>query len=161
MPQLSDRRRRPAGAPGSGGARKRPVVLATLSVRVDPSAERMALESALEVGARLILANVSMMSPYPMTLVFASPYMTLPHEEDLDAVRATANRAAELGIPTELLRVCSPHPVRTVLELAGERDAGLLVFGPDLRLTSRWRFARAARMVRRRAPCLVWIAPDG
>ena len=36
----------------------RPVVLATFSVRIDPSAERMAFDSALEVGARLIVANL-------------------------------------------------------------------------------------------------------
>ena len=36
----------------------RPVVLATLSVRVDPVAERVAIEAALETGARLLLANM-------------------------------------------------------------------------------------------------------
>ena len=38
--------------------RVRPVVLATMSVRVDPSAERMAIDSALEAGAPLILVNL-------------------------------------------------------------------------------------------------------
>ena len=47
-------------------------------------------------------------------------------------MRETAARAAALGIKTELLRISSPHPVRALLELALERDAGLLVFGPDL-----------------------------
>lgn len=36
----------------------RPVVLATLSVRVDPRAERMAIESAAQTRAPLILANM-------------------------------------------------------------------------------------------------------
>jgi hypothetical protein len=35
------------------------------------------------------------------------------------------------------------------------------VFGPDLARTPRRRFRAAARAVRRDAPCLVWIAPDG
>ena len=48
-----------------------------------------------------------------------------------------------------------------LLELAAERDVGLLVFGPDLSLTPRRRFRRAARRVRRDASCLVWVAPDG
>ncbi|HTU86481.1 MAG TPA: universal stress protein [Solirubrobacteraceae bacterium] len=137
------------------------MLLGTLSVRVDPSAERVAVESALEAGVALIVANMIMLPAYPTTMILAPEYATLPHEEDLEAVRATASRAAELGIRTELLRVSSRRPVRALLELASERDAGLLVFGPDLRLTNRIRFRAAARAVRRGANCLVWIAPDG
>ncbi len=139
----------------------RPVVLATLSVRVEPSAERMALESALEARSELILANLLPLRPFPMTAILAPDYMTLPHEEDLDAVRATAKRAAELGIRTQLLRISTPRPIEALIELCRERRAGLLVFGPDLRRTPRLRFRLAARRVRQRAPCLVWIAPDG
>jgi hypothetical protein len=51
--------------------------------------------------------------------------------------------------------------VRALLEILAERDAGLLVFGPDRARTGRRRFRAAARQVRRRAPCLVWVAPDG
>jgi nucleotide-binding universal stress UspA family protein len=137
------------------------VLLGTLSVRFDPRAERIALESAIETGSRLIVANMLILPPYPLTVTLAREYATLPHEEDLDAVRATAARAASLGIATELLRVSSIRPVRALLELAGERDAGLLVFGPDRSLTPRLRFWSAARRVRREAPCLVWVAPDG
>ena len=46
-----------------------------------------------------------------MTLRLAPQYATLPHEEDLEAVRETAHRAAALGIATELLRVTSPRPL--------------------------------------------------
>ena len=48
--------------------RVRPVVLATLSVRVDPSAERMAIDSALEAGAPLILVNLLKLRNYPTTI---------------------------------------------------------------------------------------------
>jgi hypothetical protein len=145
-----------------GGPRAaRPVVLATLSVRVDPSAERMALETALEARSELIIANLLPLRPYPMTAVMAPDLVTLPHEEDLEAVRATAERAVELGIRTQLLRISTPRPVAAVLEVCREHRAGLLVFGPDLRRTSKLIFRLAARRVRRRAPCLVWIAPDG
>jgi nucleotide-binding universal stress UspA family protein len=137
------------------------VLLGTLAVRVDPTAERVALDSALEAGVALIVANMIALPAYPMTLILAPQYATLPHEEDLDAVRATADRAAALGIKTELLRISTQHPVRALLELASERDAGLLVFGPDVRRTNRVRFWAAARKVRRGANCLVWIAPDG
>ena len=142
--------------------RARPVVLATLSVRIDPSAERMALESALEAGVPLVIVNLLPLRPYPTTFgLLGHEGMTLPHEEDLDAVRATAERAAKLGLKTDLLRVTSRRPVQALLEVVSERDAGLLVFGPDLKLTGRLRFRWVARRVRRDGPCLVWIAPDG
>jgi hypothetical protein len=136
-------------------------VLATLSVRVDATAERVALESALEAGVPLVVANMITMHAYPTTLILAPECMTLPHEEDLDEVRATAARAAARGVETELLRITSRRPVRALLELVSERRAGLLVLGPDVRLISRVRFRVAAWLVRRRAECLVWIAPDG
>jgi nucleotide-binding universal stress UspA family protein len=161
MPKLRDRHEsvRPVfGEP----LRARPVILATLSVRVDPSAERMALDSALEAGVPLVIVNLLPLRPYPTTFgLLGHEGMTLPHEEDLDAVRATAERAATLGVKTELLRVTSRRPVQALLEVVRERDAGLLVFGPDLGLTGRLRFRVTATRVRRQAECLVWIAPDG
>jgi hypothetical protein len=136
-------------------------VLGTLSARIDPNAERMAVESALDAHVPLIVANMITMRPYPMTLILAREYLTLPHEESLNEVRATASRAAQLGLETELLRITSRRPVRALLELVVERRAGLLVFGPDLRSMSRMRFRAAAWLVRRSASCLVWIGPDG
>jgi nucleotide-binding universal stress UspA family protein len=141
--------------------RARPVLLATLSVRVDPSAERMAIDSAVEAGVPLLIANLLPLRPHPTTLGLAGPDgMPLSHELDLDAVRATARRAAELGVKTELLRITTRRPAKALLEVAHERDAGLLVFGPDLRRTPRLRFRRTARELRREADCLVWIAGD-
>jgi hypothetical protein len=137
------------------------VVLATLQVRVDATAERVALESALEAGVSLIVANMIHLPAYPTTAMLAPECTTLPHEEDLEAVREPAARAAALGIRTELLRVRTPRPVRALLELVRERNAGLLVFGPDLRRTSRWRLMAASRLIRRQAPCLVWLVSDG
>jgi hypothetical protein len=157
MSQLVDHSS-PGVAIGTGRKPSRPVLLGTLSVRVDPAAERMATETALELGSKLILANMIVLPPYRCTVGLAREYAVLPHEEDLDAVRATAQRAAELGIPTELLRVSSPRPVTALVELAQDRQAGLLVFGPDRSRISRWRFRSAAKVVRRDAPCLVWVA---
>ena len=161
MPQLRDRHQ--SVVPVSGEpTRARPVVLATMSVRVDPSAERMALDSSLEAGVPLVIVNLLPLRPYPTTFgLLGTEGMTLPHEEDLEAVRATAERAATLGVKTELLRVTSRRPVRALLEIVDERDAGLLVFGPNLSLTGRWRFRLTAKRVRREANCLVWVAPDG
>ncbi len=153
----------PAIARG-GRPAPRPVVLATLSVRVDPAAERMAIESALDADParpRLIVANMLWLPPHPTTLMLAREHVTLPHEEDLDAVRETAHRAAARGIETELLRISSRRPLAALIELVHERRAGLVVLGPDPRRTPRWWLWLAARRVRRQADCLVWIGPDG
>ena len=147
--------------PAADEIRRRPVVLATLSVRVDPRAERMAIDSALEVGAPLIIANMLPLPPYPTTVMLAPQFITLPHEEDLEEVRATAHRAAALGIRTELLRITSRRPLAALIELIRERRVALVVLGPDVRRTPRWQLWLAARRVRRQADCLVWIAPDG
>jgi hypothetical protein len=161
MGEVGDRSR--AVAPtGSAPAHPRPVMLATLSVRVHPAAEEMAIASALEAGVPLIVANMLQLPPYPTTVVLlGAGGATLPHEEDLEAVRATAARAAALGVHTELLRVSSPRPVRALLALVAERDPGLLVLGPDAGRIRRRRFRAVARRLRRDAPCLVWIAPEG
>jgi len=137
-----------------------PVLLATLGVRFDPAAERIAAAAALDAGVRLVLANMLELQALPLTLMVAREHATLPHEEDLDAVRATAARTAARGIPTELLRVSSPRPVTALLELSAELSAGLLVFGPDCARLPRRRFRSAARAVRKRAGCLVWISSD-
>lgn len=144
-----------------GSPRPGPVVLATLSVRVDPNAERVAIESALETHARLIIANMLTLPPYPTTLMLAREHATLPHEEDLEAVRETARRAAARGVQTELLRISSRRPLVALIELLEERRAGLVVLGPDPSRTPRWWLWLAARRLRRQAPCLVWIAPEG
>jgi hypothetical protein len=161
MPQILDRTRDGARPPTVAHGRVGPVVLGTLAVRIAADAERVAIESALETGVPLVIASMITMPSYPTTITLARQYATLPHEEDLEELRATASRAAALGISTELLRITSRRPVRALLELVSEREAGLLVFGPDRRLISRTRFIAAAWLVRRRAGCLVWIAPDG
>lgn len=158
---MKDRR---AGAAYRGAAptAARPVVLATLSVRVDAAAERIAIESAIEAGVPLVLVNLLPFHPYPRTIMLLGPAAAvLPHEEDLDAVRATARRAAALGVKTELLRVVTRRPVPALLEVVQERDAGLLVLGPHLGRVGRLRFRSVARKVRAQAGCLVWVAPDG
>jgi hypothetical protein len=149
------RRGRPAGFEPVG-----PVMLATLSVRIDPLAEAMAMDSALQAQVPLLLANLSLFRPGPLTSVLAREYAVLPHEEDLDAVRETAARAAARGIATELLRISSPRPIEAMLELAEERRVGLLVFGPERSRLPSWRFRRAVRAIRRHATCLVWISSE-
>jgi nucleotide-binding universal stress UspA family protein len=121
----------------------------------------MAIETALQTHARLILANMLWLPPYPATLMLAAEYATLPHEEDLEEVRATAARAAARGVPTELLRISSRRPLAALIELIAERGVGLVVLGPDVSRTPRWWLWLASRRVRGQTGCLVWIAPDG
>ena len=130
----------------------RPVILATLSVRVDPEAERVAIDSAVQTGARLIIANLMWLPPHPTTLVLAREYATLPHEEDLDAVRETAARAAARGVPTELLRISSRRPLAALIELVQERGPGLVVLGPDPQRSPRWWRRPIPRPRRRMSP---------
>jgi|SRR5215217_1698282 len=136
-----------------------PVLLGTLSARVEPDAERFAVESALEAGVPLLVVNAVPMPALPRALALAGPEaLSFPLEEDYAAVRETAERAAALGIRVEHLRVSSPRPSKALVQLANERGAGLLVLGPNRGRVSRWRFRRTAREVSRNAACLVWIA---
>ena len=65
--------------PAGGGERRRPVILATLSVRVSAAAERMAIDSALEAGSPLIIANMLALRPYATTIMLLGPgAATLP-----------------------------------------------------------------------------------
>jgi hypothetical protein len=59
------------------------------------------------------------------------------------------------------LRVRTRHAATALLEVVRERDAGLLVFGPDLGRLGRLRVRSLVARIRREADCLVWIAPDG
>jgi nucleotide-binding universal stress UspA family protein len=133
--------------------------MGTLSVRFDPDAERFAVASALEADLALVVVNVVDAKPYPCTMRLLGPgAATLPEEEDLEPVRATAQRAAALGIRTQLLRVTSARPVRALLEIVEERDASLLVFGPDRARMRERKFRRAVAQIRERARCLVWTS---
>jgi nucleotide-binding universal stress UspA family protein len=124
------------------------VLLATLSGSIDPSAERMAIDSALEANRSLLLVNAVPRAPAPAAVA------RFPA-----AVMATANRAMALGVRTELLPPISPSPAKTIVLLANERRAALVVLGRPRGLLGRWRFRKAARAIRRDTTCLVWIAP--
>jgi nucleotide-binding universal stress UspA family protein len=153
-------RDRPRGRASTWPDAVRPVVLGTLAARFDPEAERFAIASALDAGVALIVVNVVELKPYYGTMRLLGPSAaTLPDEEDLEPVRATSARAAQLGVPTQLLRVTSSRPVRALLEIVAECDAGLLVFGPDARRVRPRKLRRAVAQVCERAQCLVWTPP--
>ena len=137
------------------------IVLATVAVPFDPAGERVAIDAALETGGQLVLVNVRDMPHAPMTTMLCGPDgTTFPHEEARAEVRASAQRAADLGVRTLLLRVGTRHPARALLEVAAEQSAALLVFAPDRSAMPTRRFRRMARAIRRKAGCLVWVTLD-
>ena len=140
-------------APAGAG---RPVLLATLRVAFDPVACELAVDAAVESGHPLIVAVVVELPPLPLSVLLG--YDQIDSPEDETAFAAPALLAASLGVPVERLRVRSPRPLTALVELAGEREPGLLVFGPDRLRLSRRSYRKAVRVLRERAPCLVWTA---
>lgn len=135
---------------------RRPVMLATLEVPFDEEAASFAVDAAVESGQPLIVASIV---EVPLGLCLLAGYGAIdPPEADAARLRAPAELAHGLGVEVERLRVSTPHPVAALLELVAERRPGLLVFGPDrVRLKPRV-YRRAAKKVRERAPCLVWLS---
>jgi len=133
----------------------RPVLLATLDVPFAEDATAFAVDSAVENGQPLVVVNAAEVPPTPWTLL---GYGYIEKEDLQNELRKPAELAQSLAVQVERLRVCSPHPIDALLELVRERRPGLLVFGPDPSKLGRRRYRRAARAVRERAGCLVWLA---
>jgi hypothetical protein len=154
---LTLRRGPPRETTGSLAARGRPVLLATIDVPFDEAAAEFAVDSAVECGQPLIVANVVQIPLGPLCVGMG--YGSLdPDEGDAAKLRAPAELAHALGVEIERLRVLSPHPVAALLELTTERRPGLLVFGPDRARLKPRAYRRAARRIVDRAACLVWVA---
>jgi hypothetical protein len=135
----------------------RPVLLATMGVPFDPDAAAFAVDAAVEGGQALIVANVVELPPLAMSVRMG--YDQLPERaDDEEAFRAPAALAHSLGVEVERLRVRSPRPVEALLELTAERGPSVLVFGPDRDRIKRRVYRRAAKAIRERAACLVWVA---
>jgi hypothetical protein len=132
----------------------RPVVLATLDVPFSDEATAFAVDSAVEAGQPLLLLNAAEVLPTAFSLL---GYGYVERDDLQDALRKPAELAQSLAVPVERLRVCSPHPVDALLEVVGERHPGLLVFGPDRSRLRARTYRRAARKIRERVTCLVWL----
>jgi nucleotide-binding universal stress UspA family protein len=146
----SPSRSAPRGSPG------RPVVLATLRVPFAPAACELAVDAAVESGQPLLVVVLAQLEPLPLSVILGYDQVDSPEQEA--AFAAPAALAASLGVEVERLRIRSPRPVTALLELAAEREPGLLVFGPDRGRLSRRAYRKAANALRERAPCLVWLA---
>ncbi len=132
-------------------------MLATLGVPFDPAASAFAVDSAVESGQPLLVAVLVELPPLPLSVLLGFDQIDSP--EEAAAFLAPAALAASLGVAVERLRVRSVRPVTALLELASEREPGLLVLGPDLAKVSKRLYRKAVRELRERSPCLVWIVP--
>src|SRR5205814_7360085 len=119
----------------------------------DRDAVVFAVDSAVEQGARLIIANVVEWAPLPLSTIMG--YDELPYTPEMaEPVRL----ARSLGVEVTRLRVKSLHPIPALLKVVAEQDPGLFVFGPDRRRIMRLRYWRAARAIRSSVTTLIWLA---
>jgi Universal stress protein family len=140
-------------------ARIRPVVLATTAVPFEADAFAVALGAAMESQATLIVIDAVELPFWPQSI--ATRHADTELDTDRECIRERVDQAVALGVHVEHLRVRSPRPIDAMLEVAGEREAGLLVFGPDRSRLRPRAFARMVRRIRRRASCLLWVAGEG
>jgi hypothetical protein len=116
-----------------------------------------AVDSAVELGQPLIIANFVERAPLPLSTMLG--YDDLPYPPEMeDALAAPARLAASLGVQVTRFRVKSFHPIPAMLEVLAEQGAGIFVFGPDRARIRRLRYLRAARAIRSKATTLVWLA---
>jgi hypothetical protein len=160
-PRAASRRHKtqPSGpvAGEAGRSAGRPVLLATLDVPFDHDAVVFAVDSAVEVGQRLIVANFAERAPLPLSAILG--YEDLPYTDEMaDSLAAPARLAAELGVAVSRMRVRSFHPIAAILQVLAEEGAGIFVFGPDRSRLPKLRYRRAARAITDRATSLVWLA---
>lgn len=156
---LTLRRPRPRIDAAQVASARGPVLLATLGVPFDPAASEFAVDASVESGQPLIVANVVELPPLAMSVAMGYDQLEDPPEV-ADALRAPAELARALGVRVERLRVRSPRPVEALLQLVAERNPGILVFGPDRSKLRPRIYRKAARAVRGRAACLVWLDQD-
>lgn len=132
-------------------------MLATLDVPFDPDAVTFAVDSAVELGQRLIVANFHERAPLPLSAMLG--YDDLPYPPQLEeSLKAPATLALSLGVEVSRLRVKSFHPVQAMLEVIAEQAPGIFVFGPDRARLLRLRYWRAVRALRSRTGTLLWTA---
>jgi nucleotide-binding universal stress UspA family protein len=143
-------------AAGVGPHVKRPVLLATLGVPFDPAASSFAVDAAVESGEPLLVVNVVELPPLGMSVAMGYDQLPDPPDQE-EALRAPAALAASLGVTVERLRIRSPRPIEALVQVAAERTPGILVFGPDRGRLKPRAYRKAARAVRERAACLVWL----
>ena len=136
----------------------RPILLATMGVPFEEAASIFAVDSAVESGQPLIVANITRLEPLSLSVRLGYDALEEFTPEVSASLKHSARLAASLGVHVERLRIRSPRPVTALLELAAERRPGLLVFGPDRSAMGARRYGRAVARIRSSSPCLVWVS---
>ena len=134
------------------------MLLATLGVPLERSATVFAVDTAVEGGQSLILANVTRLEPLSLSVRLGYDALEELTPEVSGSLRRSAGLAISLGVRVERLRVRTPRPVTALLELVAERDPAILVFGPDRVALGMRAYRRCVRKIRDADPCLVWTA---
>jgi nucleotide-binding universal stress UspA family protein len=141
-------------------AASRPILLATMGAPFDEDAVAVAIDAAVESGEALIVANITRLEPLGLSVIMGYDALEELTPDVSRSVRRPARLAAEFGLRVERLRVRSPRPVTALLELVGERQPGLVVFGPDRRRLSRRLYRKASVALRAGAGCLLWFPSE-
>lgn len=139
------------------GAAGRPILLATLGTPFDQGASVFAVDSAVETGQPLIVANVTALEPLAMSVILGYDALEEFTPEVSDSVRRPAELARSLGVVVERLRVRSPRPITALVQLAAERRPGVVVFGSDRSALAPRRYRRAVEALRAGAGCPIWV----
>lgn len=136
-------------------SRARPVLLATLETPLLHEASRIAVDAAVESGQPLLVVNAVVAQPTRCTLALGWDHITPPAVEE--SLNEPAALARSVGVRVERICLRSPHPVDALVELAAEREVGLLVLGADPDAMRKRRYRRSMRKLVERCSCLVWL----
>jgi hypothetical protein len=141
--------------------RGEPVLLATFSgAPPHPAATDLAVEAAFETGATLLLADVVARSRARGKRCGTAVVSLGP------GFRGAVDRAFDLGVRIERVRIAQPRPAKALLDIVSEHRPALVVFAPDPTAFGGWRWRRRRRFRRlvtaleREAPCLLWTARE-
>jgi len=151
-------RRHEIGLGRSAGGR--PILLATIGAPFDEEAAVFAVDSAVEAGQPLIVANITALEPLGLSVMLGYDALEEFTPEVSESVRRPVELAYSLGVTVERLRIRSPRPIQALLQLASERRPGLLVFGADRQGLAPRTYRRAVRAIREGAGCLIWVVPE-
>ena len=130
-------------------------MLVTFDVPFAPGAAELAVDAAVEAGQALLVVNAARVDLGPISLAMKYEYVGTQEVED--ALARPAELARELAVDVRRMRVCSPRPVEALLEVVHEQRPALLVVGPDPTRMRRRVYRKAARKIRERVDCLLWL----
>jgi len=131
------------------------VLLATLDAPLLAEASRLAVDAAVESGQTLLVVNAVEMILTRCNLTLGYHYIA-PHGVE-ESLAEPASLAHSLGVPVERICLRSPRPVEALVEVAAEREVGLLVLGADPSRMRKRRYRRSVRKVVEKCSCLVWL----